>query len=128
MESCAFCQIAKKQKNAEVVYEDEDIIAFLDAHPINPGHTLVIPKKHIEEFQEMSGDLYGHLMNVVQLMARQIKNNLKPERVGLWVHGFEVPHTHVHVVPLNHADDIKPKGTLDLSEAEHAEIAQKIRT
>ena len=128
MEGCAFCQIAAKQKNAEVVYEDEDVIAFLDAHPINPGHTLVIPKKHIEEFQEMSGDLYGHLMNVVQLMARQIKNNLKPARVGLWVHGFEVPHTHVHVVPLNQADDIRPKGTLDLSEAEHAEIAQKIRT
>lgn len=102
---CIFCQVAAGVNPTNKVYEDDDVLAFLDIHPVNPGHTLVIPKEHTEFFEDMGGERYQHVMNVVHMMARKIKTELKPARVGLMIWGFEVPHTHVHVVPLNKAED-----------------------
>jgi histidine triad (HIT) family protein len=102
---CIFCKIAAGEIPSYKVYEDDDVVAFLDLHPVNPGHTLVVPKEHVEFFEDMGGERYQNVMNVVQLIARKIKTELKPVRVGLMIWGFEVPHAHVHVVPLNKAED-----------------------
>src|SRR5688572_23282241 len=97
---CIFCKISDGDIPSHKVYEDPDVIAILDINPVNPGHTLVIPRQHTEHFQDMGGERYQNVMNVVQRVARAIKKTYNPPRVGLMVWGFEVPHTHVHVVPL----------------------------
>lgn len=127
MDDCIFCKISQGEVPVHKVYEDDSILAFLDAQPINPGHTLVIPKNHNNEFQDMSEDLYDHLMHTVHQVARKIKGTLAPPRVGLWVHGFEVPHTHVHVVPLLDASDIRAKRDTKPNEKRMSEIADKLR-
>lgn len=106
---CIFCKIAAGELSAHKVYEDQDVVAFLDINPVNPGHTLVVPKDHNEYFEEMGGERYQHVMNTVQRVARAIKKTYNPPRVGLLVWGFEVPHTHVHVVPLKEAGDFSIK-------------------
>jgi histidine triad (HIT) family protein len=108
-EDCIFCKIAAGKMAAHKVYEDNDVIAILDINPVNPGHTLVIPKEHTEYFEEMGGERYNHVMNIVQRIARTIKKTYNPPRVGLLVWGFEVPHTHVHVVPLKEPGDFSIK-------------------
>src|SRR5688572_10444311 len=106
---CIFCKISAGELEAHKVYEDDDVVAILDINPVNPGHTLVIPKEHTEYFEEMGGERYQHVMNLVQLIARAIKKTYNPPRVGLLVWGFEVPHTHVHVVPLKEPGDFSIK-------------------
>lgn len=128
MEDCVFCQIAQGKKAAVKVYEDESVLAFLDRQPINPGHILVIPKTHVEELYEMGEELYNHTMTVVQRMARELKTKFSPPRVGLWVHGFEVPHAHIHVVPLHKPDDISANRGQLANDQELAEIAKQLET
>lgn len=125
---CVFCKIAVGEIESHKVYEDESVLAFLDANPINPGHTLVIPKNHVDEFQDMSEDLYSHVMDVVQIVARKIKEVLTPPRVGLWVEGFEVPHAHIHTFPLNAPSDISVKRRGKLSDKEMADIANRLKS
>lgn len=102
---CIFCKIVAGEIPAHKVYEDADVLAFLDVRPVNPGHTLVIPKEHTEFFEDMGSERYQNVMNVVHMLARKIKKEFNPARVGLMVWGFEVPHTHVHVVPLKQSED-----------------------
>jgi len=102
---CIFCKIVSGQIPAHKIYEDAEATAFLDIRPVNPGHLLVVPKNHVDEFQDMGGELYEHVMQVVHKLSRRIKTELNPARVGLMVWGFEVAHAHVHVVPLKQADD-----------------------
>ena len=133
MNDCAFCQIVAGKIPAEKVYEDESVLAFLDIHPVNPGHTLVVPKNHVEEFQDMSEDLYGHVFSVVQKLARDLKQRLQAVRVGLVVEGFDVAHVHVHVFPINGLGDITTKRTREdmQSEPDFAtlkQVAEKLRS
>ena len=125
---CAFCKIGRGETAVHKVYEDESVLGFLDSQPINPGHTLVIPKNHVDEFQDMSEDLYEHVMSVAQIVARKIKGKLSPPRVGLWVHGFEIPHAHIHVVPLNAPSDISAKRANNYDDGELAAIAAKLKS
>lgn len=127
MADCVFCKIARGEVSAYKVYEDDSVLAFLDAQPINLGHTLVIPKNHSDEFQDMGEDLYDHVMHTAHQVARKIKSTLAPPRVGLWVHGFEVPHTHIHVVPLLDASDIRAKKEKSPDEKQMLEIADKLK-
>ncbi len=110
---CRFCEIAAGAEAHRKVYEDDQALAFLTIKPIRPGHLLVIPKQHIEEFTEMDASLYTHLMRVVQQMAQLLKAKLQPRKVGVWIHGFEIPHLHIHVFPLAQNGDvnIKPRKT-----------------
>ena len=110
--SCIFCEIVKGNIPAYKVWEDDDTLGFLDIHPINPGHVLVIPKKHEPEFQNIDDETYGKVMTVTKKVAEKIMTNLKPKRVGLKVEGWDVPHAHIHVVPLLDPGDITSKRTL----------------
>ena len=118
MEDCLFCKIVAGDIPCHQVYEDEHVLAFLDIHPINPGHTLVVPRQHVDEFQDMETTLYTHVFTVVQELAQHIKNTLSPPRVGLVVEGFDVNHVHVHVIPLQDINDFRSKRTAEDMQAE----------
>ena len=123
---CIFCKIVAGEVPAHKVYEDDSVLAFLDLHPLNPGHALVIPKQHTEEFQDMGGPLFEHVMLVVQVVTRAIKKATNPKRVGLMVLGFDVSHAHVHVVPLNERNDMSSERmeAAQTSEPNHDELAK----
>lgn len=113
MEDCIFCKIVKGEIPSHKVYEDEDVFAFLDIHPINTGHTLVIPKRHVPEFQDLDEKTYSAVMSATQKISRIAKEKLSPKRVGIMIVGWDVPHTHVHIVPMNEHGDITSKTLLE---------------
>jgi histidine triad (HIT) family protein len=113
MNDCIFCKIVAGEIPSYKVYEDEEVMAFLDIHPIREGHTLVIPKKHEPEFQNLDETTYGAVMQMAQKIAKNIERVLKPARVGLVIAGWDVPHTHVHVVPMQEHHDLTSKALLE---------------
>lgn len=113
MDTCIFCKIVKGEIPAFKVSEDEQTMAFLTKGPIRPGHTLVIPKKHNPDFDELDTETYQAMMLTVHKTAKLLKAKLKPKRVGLIIAGWDVPHAHVHVVPIEERTDITSKVHLD---------------
>lgn len=108
MEDCVFCKIINGEIPAAKVWEDENYIAFLSIAPINPGHTLIIPKKHTDYIFDLSDKDLGELMIVCKPIAFAIKKAFNPKlgRVGIMVAGGEVPHVHIHLIPMNHEGDL----------------------
>ncbi len=106
METCIFCKIVKGEIPAYKVFENEATLAFLTIGPIRPGHMLVIPKKHEPDFYNLDSATYHAVMETVHTMSKLAKEKLHPKRVGLVVAGWDVPHTHVHVVPTEDSRDI----------------------
>ena len=111
--NCPFCQIAENKVTAQKVYEDEYSVAFLDIHPIREGHLLVIPKKHEADFYMLGDNDYAHLMETVKEMAALVDKTLHPHKVGIIIAGWDVPHTHIHVVPMHDYHDITSKALLE---------------
>jgi len=111
--NCIFCKIIKKEIPAYQIYEDENSFAFLDIHPINPGHIIVIPKVHEPDFYKLGEKNYQALMSVVKKLSENVQNQMQPKKVGLLVAGFDVPHTHVHIIPMHNNDDITSKSKLE---------------
>lgn len=105
-ETCLFCRIAAGEIPAHVVHEDRDVMAFLDLHPIRPGHTLVIPKAHHVWFEDMPEALATKVTTVSQQIARGMKGLYGVERVAMFFTGIHVPHAHAHVVPMHHVHDV----------------------
>ncbi|MDQ5825679.1 MAG: HIT domain-containing protein [Chloroflexota bacterium] len=106
--NCIFCRIINGEIGSHKVYEDEWVVAFMDIRPSQPGHLLVIPRKHVPDFYNLEDDLYLKVMMVVKRLSEAVNKVTNPVKVGLAVVGFEVPHTHVHVIPLQQAADILP--------------------
>ena len=106
MTECPFCKIANKSASAVIVWEDSEIVAFLDTRPIRKGHCLIIPKCHIESFEEMSADLAARLMTLGQRLAQRMKAIYKVERVAFLFTGSDVAHAHAHVFPMQEKTDI----------------------
>lgn len=132
MENCIFCKIVNGEISCVKIWEDKNTFAFLDVNPINPGHLLVIPKKHSRTFYEEDEKDFISVMKTVKKMAEKINKNLKPKKVGLLIVGWDVDHTHVHVVPMNDYYDLTSKRYLEgkkqsLNVTELNKIAQKIR-
>jgi len=98
---CVFCKIVKGEIPCHKVYEDNNILVFLDITPVAKGHCLVIPKKHVEDFYELEDQDYMHLFGVVKGVSEELKYKFEPKKVGVMIQGFEVNHAHVHVFPLN---------------------------
>ena len=124
-----FTKIINGEIPAYKIAETEDYLAFLDVFPLVKGHTLVIPKKEVDKIFEMDKQLYLGLMDFAYEIAQAVEKAIPCVRVGVAVIGFEVPHTHVHLVPLNTMQDINftnPK--LKLEEQEMIEIAEKIKS
>ena len=110
------------------VAEDERFLAFLDIMPLAPGHTLVIPKVEVDRIWDLDPDLLGALHVFSQKVALAMEDVMPCQRVGQAVIGLEVPHAHVHLIPLNAVSDInfeRPK--LKVSQEELADVAARIR-
>jgi len=109
--NCIFCKIVSGEIQAHKVYEDNDTLAFLDIDPTREGHTLVIPKEHHEYIENMPDELYSQIMLVVKKLKTAYKKIFNVPQVGFFVSGWDVPHAHVHVVPMEVSTDISSKGT-----------------
>lgn len=104
--TCIFCKIVGRTAEASVIYEDELIMAFMTLRPVNPGEFLIIPKEHIDHFCDIPDVLSCHIIVHAQKLSRNLRERLKPQRVGLVVHGYGVPHAHLVIVPLHDSSDI----------------------
>jgi histidine triad (HIT) family protein len=104
--STIFTKIIQREIPCHLVAEDERFMAFLDVMPLVEGHTLVIPKQEIDYIFDLDPELLGDLMKFAQKIAPAIKKAIPCKRVGVAVIGLEVPHAHVHLVPMNRMLDI----------------------
>jgi len=123
-----FSKIINDEIPAYKILESENFLAFLDIFPLAKGHVLVIPKKETDYLFDISSDEYGELWKFAQQVAKAMDKVIDCKRIGVAVIGLEVPHAHIHLVPLNNVSDInfeRPK--LSFSEEEMNEVAQKIR-
>jgi histidine triad (HIT) family protein len=122
-----FTRIVKGEIPSYKIYEDDRYFAFLDINPLAKGHTLVIPKEETDYIFDLDDELIGEMMVVAKKVARAIDAVTECKRVGMAVLGLEVPHAHIHLVPVNDLYDIefsRPK--LQLSPDEFEEIASRI--
>ena len=123
-----FTRIINREIPGHIVAEDEAHIAFLDINPLVLGHTLVVPKREEDYIFDLSDEELSHLTIFAKKVGRAIEKVVDCNRIGVAVVGLEVPHTHVHLVPLNTMDDInfsRPK--LKPSQEELETIAEKIK-
>ena len=126
--SSIFTRIVNQEVPCHKLYEDDQSLAFLDQRPINPGHALVIPKSEIDYVFDLPDELLRHLITVAKNVARAIDQTIDCKRVGVIVAGLEVPHAHIHLIPINGLHDMdftREKVKMDSEEFET--LAQKIR-
>jgi histidine triad (HIT) family protein len=126
--SSIFTKIINGEIPAYKIEENDDFIAFLDINPLAKGHVLVIPKMEVDYIFNLDDPLYNKLWAFAANVAKKIEAAIECKRIGIAVIGLEVPHTHIHLIPLQSVEDMnfsRPK--LKLSNEELAEIAQKIR-
>ena len=122
-----FSKIIKGDIPSYRIAEDDYFLAFLDINPLRKGHVLVIPKEEIDKFFDMSEAYLSGILVFAQPIARAIEKSFSCNRCGIAVVGLEVPHAHMHLVPIDHIDDLnfkKPK--LKLSDEEFRGIQEKI--
>lgn len=126
--SSIFTKIIKREIPAQIVAEDEQCIAFLDINPLVLGHTLVVPKKEVDYIFDLDDDTLAALHLFGKKVALAMAKVIPCERIGVSVIGLEVPHTHVHLIPMDSADDLnftRPK--LKPSQEELKAVAEQIR-
>lgn len=124
-----FTKIIKGEIPSYKIAEDARFYAFLDINPVAIGHTLVIPKEEIDYVFDLPDDLLGDLMVFAKKVAGAIKKEIECNRIGVTVIGLEVPHAHVHLIPIDSIYDMefsKPK--MSLSQEEFADLAARIRS
>ncbi len=121
-----FTRIVNKEIPAYVVAETDDYLAFLDVRPQVKGHTLVIPKREVDYIFDMEDDHLAGMMIFAKQVAKALKKAVPCTRVGIAVVGLEVPHAHVHLMPINHVSDLGFGKSLDISKEEFIGIASNI--
>lgn len=128
MNDSIFTKIIKGEIPCHKIYEDDHTFAFLDIHPSQPGHTLVIPKLQVDDIWDLPTDEYHALWASAQKIATHIHPIMGTARVGVMVVGFGVPHAHIHLVPINHGYELKeaPQDT-EPDHAALAELAERLR-
>ncbi|HZH87598.1 MAG TPA: HIT family protein [Chitinophagaceae bacterium] len=104
--SSIFSKIIRREIPAYIVKEDEDFIAFLDAFPLQRGHVLVVPKKEVDKIYDLEAGLLSKYLVFAQPIAHAIEKAFPCERVGMSVVGLEVPHAHLHLIPINQMSDL----------------------
>ena len=102
-----FNKIISREIPAHIIWESDTHLAFLDINPIQPGHTLLIPKQQIDYIFDMNDAEYTNLWLAAKEVAKLLKEKLKCERVCVIVEGYAVPHVHVHLIPTNTDQDLK---------------------
>ena len=100
-----FSRIISGELPGRFVWRDEQCVAFLTINPIKPGHTLVVPRQEIDRWTDLDPALAAHLMTVAQAVGAAVQTAFDPARIGLVIAGFEVPHTHLHILPVDSMAD-----------------------
>jgi diadenosine tetraphosphate (Ap4A) HIT family hydrolase len=131
MEDCVFCQIARGKRTASRIYEDENVMAFLDARPITEGHTLVIPKNHYENIFQISDSELAEVYRIVKKVATAVSKSQKANGVNIVQNNGRAAnqvifHFHVHVIPAYEGHEPKRSNRL-LEQNELEQVAVKIR-
>lgn len=121
-----FTKIINGEIPSYKIAEDDNFLAFLDVNPNAKGHTLCIPKQEINKIFDMEEDHYLALMKFSRKVAKAIEKSIDCKRVGVAVVGLEVPHVHVHLIPLNDMDDMRFQRKVSLEKEEFEDLAQKI--
>ncbi|WP_297333556.1 HIT family protein [Flavobacterium sp.] len=124
--STIFTKIVNGEIPAYKVAEDDNFLAFLDVNPNAKGHTLCIPKQEINKIFDMDEQLYTGLMQFAYKVAHAIEKTVPCKRVGMAVVGLEVPHVHVHLIPLNDMDDFRFINKVKLEKEDFQALAESI--
>ncbi|MBS2035826.1 HIT family protein [bacterium] len=123
-----FTRIINGELPGRFVHRDPLCVAFLSIHPLQPGHTLVVPVEEVDHWIDLKPELLHHCMQVAQRIARAAQQAFEPEKVGLMLAGLEVPHVHFHVVPINSGNDMDfSNQNLHATAAELDAAAEKLR-
>lgn len=125
--SSIFTKIVNGEIPAYKIAEDDNYLAFLDVNPNAKGHTLCIPKKEIDKIFEIEDELYLGLMKFSKKIAIALEKTVPCKRVGMAVVGLEVPHAHVHLIPLNEMDEMRFINKVSLSKEEFEALAKSIQ-
>lgn len=128
MEDSIFTKIIKGDIPAVKIYEDDKTIAFLTIQPVREGHTLVVPKKQIDQYIDLPEEDYDAMWRTVKKVAAKIREITGKERVGVVIKGIDVPHAHVHLIPFNRGESLKADGEPEVVPPEElALVAEKLR-
>jgi histidine triad (HIT) family protein len=127
MADCIFCKLIAREIPSYNVWEGERFFAFLDLHPVNPGHLLIVPKEHIENIFDMPDGLYEELFKTAKALSAPLQKAMGSARVGMVVEGFGVPHAHLHLVPINGPHELDSGRAKAVPAEELAAIAEKIK-
>jgi len=131
---CVFCQIIRREAPASMVYEDEEVIAFLSNHPVNVGHTLVVPKKHYIDIYEFPEDEAAYIFKIAKRIAQAVKEATGVEAIRIVQNngkdaGQIIFHLHVHIIPMkpqNHLKIVNDLRTPDRLEEDAGKIMEKL--
>ncbi len=125
--SSIFTKIIEGEIHAYKIAEDENHLAFLDAMPLVKGHTLVIPKNETDFIFDLENEDFKNLWSFAQTVAKKLEKAYPSQRIAVAVVGLEVPHAHIHLIPINKMDDMNFKNSrLKLSDSEYKEIQNEI--
>ena len=125
--SSIFTKIVNGEIPCYKVAEDEQFLAFLDVNPNAVGHTLCIPKQEIDKLFDMDEELYLELMRFSKKVAAALEKTVPCERIGMAVIGLEVPHAHVHLIPINEMNEMRFQNKVALTKEEFEALATKIQ-
>lgn len=122
-----FSRIIAREAPGFVLWEDHDFALLLDIHPINPGHTLLVPKLDVDSVYALPEALYEKLWRIVRDLEPGLRAATNAVRIGIAIEGFGVPHAHVHLVPVNAGNELNPERARRASDAELEDMALRIR-
>jgi len=122
-----FTRIIKGEIPCHKILEDDRYLAFLDIRPINPGHTLVITKREVDYIFDVDDELLSGLMLFAKRVAALIQKEVPCKKIGIMIAGLEVPHVHIHLVPIFDVHDLNFAKAKPMPNEELAKLAQKIR-
>lgn len=121
-----FTRIIDGELPGHFVWHDDECVAFLSIAPLREGHTLVVPRLEVDHWLDLPPELAAHLMTVAQRIGRAQKSAYDPARVGLIIAGMEVPHTHLHVVPIDRESDLNFANARSAEADELAATAERL--
>jgi histidine triad (HIT) family protein len=124
--STLFSKIISGELPSYKIYEDEQVFAFLSIKPHTRGHTLVVPKIEVAHWDDVPEDYFNHMWRASQFVAKILKAKLGCARVAIMVAGFEVPHTHIHLIPCESEADLDIHRAHDVSKEELEEVRVKL--
>ena len=117
-----FTEIINGNLPAHAIWRDSECVSFLSINPISDGHCLVVPIAEVDHWVDLPEEKVGHLLKVASIIGQSQMRTFKPSRIGQMIAGFEVPHTHLHVLPINNMTDLDFRNAV--SNANHDKLAE----